>query len=162
MRINLDSITSRKACTVTLDMTSYTLRDGSCDISNIEPVSFEVTKTGKDEYSVVGSLSMTLLIPCDRCLTPTDVSVSFDFDYVVDVSKDSDCEYLDGKELLVEELLYPDMLMNMPVKVLCRQDCRGLCHVCGSNLNNGDCGCDRDVLDPRMAVISDIFKKFDK
>lgn len=161
MRINLDSINNKKTCTVTLDMAGYELSRSSYEISNIEPVSLEVTKTGKDEYSVVGRVAMTLLIPCDRCLLPTENAVNFDFDYIIDISKDAEEEFLDGKDLLVEELLYPDMLMNMPVKVLCRQDCKGLCHVCGSNLNNGDCGCNREVLDPRMAVISDIFKKFD-
>ena len=45
----------------------------------------------------------------------------------------------------------------MPVKVLCRPDCKEICKKCGHNLNDGDCGCDTFVPDPRMAAIKDIF-----
>ena len=44
------------------------------------------------------------------------------------------------------------------MKTLCREDCRGICRKCGRNLNEGDCGCDTVELDPRMAVIAEIFK----
>ena len=42
----------------------------------------------------------------------------------------------------------------------CKEDCKGLCPVCGTNLNEKECGCDRTVADPRMAAIQDIFKNF--
>ena len=48
-------------------------------------------------------------------------------------------------------------LVNMPVKVLCKPGCKGICKQCGHNLNEGECGCDTFVPDPRMAAIKDIF-----
>ena len=59
-----------------------------------------------------------------------------------------------------DRLVYDEILIGFPMKVLCREDCRGICAVCGANLNEGECGCDRTVPDPRMAVIRDIFNNF--
>ena len=53
-----------------------------------------------------------------------------------------------------------DVLMSWPLKVLCKEDCKGICSRCGKNLNEGPCGCAEEPKDPRMAAISDIFSKF--
>ena len=66
---------------------------------------------------------------------------------------------MDGFHLDVETLVHNEILMNWPMKILCKEDCRGICPVCGQNRNQGDCGCDTFVPDPRMAVIQDIFNK---
>jgi uncharacterized protein len=60
----------------------------------------------------------------------------------------------------VDKLVYSEVLIDVPLRVLCSEDCRGLCYKCGANLNRGECGCDRVQLDPRMSVIQDIFKNF--
>ena len=59
--------------------------------------------------------------------------------------------------LNVDELIKNELLLNWPLKVLCREDCRGICKTCGRNLNDGGCGCDDFVPDPRMAAIKDLF-----
>ena len=64
----------------------------------------------------------------------------------------------ENNELLIDRIIAEELLINWPDKVVCKEDCKGLCHVCGHNLNVSDCGCDRVVLDPRMAAIQDIFK----
>ena len=46
------------------------------------------------------------------------------------------------------------------MKVLCSEDCKGICNVCGQNLNEGTCDCEDTGLDPRMSVIRDVFKNF--
>ena len=69
-------------------------------------------------------------------------------------------DYLIGFELDVDKLVYAEILVNWPMKVLCKEDCKGICKVCGMNLNKGTCDCRRTELDPRMAAIQDIFSKF--
>ena len=71
----------------------------------------------------------------------------------------------DGKKekyycLDVDRLIASELMVNLPMKVLCREDCKGICRKCGKNLNEGACGCDDSVPDPRMSVIQDIFKQF--
>ncbi|MBO4749763.1 MAG: DUF177 domain-containing protein, partial [Lachnospiraceae bacterium] len=61
--------------------------------------------------------------------------------------------------LNTETLLYNELMENWPAKILCKEDCKGLCPVCGKNLNEGECGCDRFVPDPRLAGIQDLFKR---
>jgi uncharacterized protein len=55
---------------------------------------------------------------------------------------------------LVREL----SLLAVPIKVLCREDCQGLCQECGANLNLGDCGCAESEIDPRLAVLESLLK----
>ena len=57
----------------------------------------------------------------------------------------------------VNSLVYEEILLGFPMKVLCQEDCKGICKVCGANLNQGECGCVRTEPDPRMSVIRDIF-----
>ena len=69
-------------------------------------------------------------------------------------------DYLIGFELDVDKLVYAEILVNWPMRVLCKDDCKGICKVCGMNLNKGTCSCDSFVPDPRMAAFQDIFNKF--
>ena len=68
--------------------------------------------------------------------------------------------FIQNKELDTDKLLHNEVLINWPMRVLCKEDCKGICSRCGANLNQGSCDCDTADLDPRMAVISDIFKNF--
>lgn len=65
-----------------------------------------------------------------------------------------------GVEINLAALLWQELMLALPVKVLCNMSCKGLCHNCGQNLNHGTCACDGEVLDPRLAVLRNI--KIDK
>ena len=86
----------------------------------------------------------------------TGVSIA-DTERVQDLDENA---YLTGMDLDVDRLVYLEVLMSWPLKVLCREDCKGICSRCGKNLNKGSCGCAEEPKDPRMAAISDIFSKF--
>ena len=66
---------------------------------------------------------------------------------------------MEGYQLNVDSLISNEIFTCWPLKVLCREDCKGLCRVCGKDLNEGECGCDTFVPDPRMAAIMDIFRE---
>jgi len=68
--------------------------------------------------------------------------------------------YVIGYCLDVDQLVCDELILNLPMKVLCSEDCKGICNRCGTNLNHETCDCDVRSLDPRMAVIQDIFKQF--
>ena len=60
----------------------------------------------------------------------------------------------------VDQLVCNELLLSLPMKVLCREDCKGICNRCGTNLNLRTCTCDTRSLDPRMSVIQEIFNEF--
>lgn len=84
---------------------------------------------------------------CDRCLNEFDREYSMDFEHILirTVCYDED-EYVQCPDdtLDVNELAISDLLLSLPSKILCKEDCKGLCPVCGKNLNTGDCGCEND------------------
>lgn len=133
-------------------------------IQEKSPVAFSFSNTGNGRALIKGSLNLTMEIPCDRCLQTVKVPLEIAFEQEVfspdadEQSEDQDEQsFMQGYELDVEAFVNNEILIHMPVKVLCRPDCRGICKKCGHNLNEGECGCDTFVPDPRMAAIKDIF-----
>ena len=110
---------------------------------------------------MTGTIELTVLLYCDRCLKETPYSFSLKVsdtiispDLEAAVSEEEEC--IVGYQVDVDNLIENEILMNWPMKVLCRPDCKGLCSVCGKDLNEGACGCDTFVPDPRLAAIRDI------
>lgn len=126
-----------------------------------QPIQLKCSNIGTGKALVCGTSELILSIPCDRCLKDVKVPVPVSFEQEVlspDIIHQADGQdFLRGYELDVETLMNSEVLVNMPVKVLCKPDCRGICKQCGHDLNEGDCGCDTFVPDPRMAAIKDIF-----
>ena len=172
MLINLSDVLSDQHKTVeeTVPFTMETIRtkSGEYPIVESEPVHVRVEHVRGKELLIHADTRLVTVIPCDRCLEDVRHEFVLDCTRHVDVGL-SDAElteeldesnFIDGYHLDVDKLLYNELLPEWPEKVLCREDCKGLCSICGANLNHGECGCDREVLDPRMAAFQDIFSKF--
>ena len=152
---------------VSIELSSFESRLGDFPILQRSPVVLTVTNQENKTIFIRGSVDVTVSIPCGRCLEEVPTQICFDIDKKLDITDgalvDDEMEendYLIGFELDVDKLVYAEILVNWPMKVLCKEDCEGICKVCGANLNKGDCGCQRTELDPRMAAIQDIFSKF--
>lgn len=96
---------------------------------------------------------------CDRCLMeftrPYDIPVEHILVTALE-NEDSDFVLLQDYQLPLDELVRDDILLELPYKNLCREDCRGLCPQCGKNLNDGLCGCTTKTEDPRLAVLKQL------
>jgi len=152
---------------VSIELTSFESRLGNFPILQKSPVVLTLTNQENKTLFIRGAVDVTLSIPCGRCLEEVPTQICFEIDKKLDIEDsvlvDDEMEendYLIGFELDVDKLVYAEILVNWPMKVLCKEDCEGICKVCGANLNKGDCGCQRTELDPRMAAIQDIFSKF--
>ncbi len=128
------------------------------------PIRVKCSNIGMGKALVHGTLQLVLLAPCDRCLKDVKVSLQLEFEQEVmsmeaiqQEEEQNEQSFLQGYELDIEALVNSEILVNMPVKVLCKPDCKGICKQCGQDLNERDCGCDTFVPDPRMAAIKDIF-----
>jgi len=90
------------------------------------------------------SVKFTLNIVCDRCLKEFERAYSFDFKHVVvtAVNKNNDDFIIaDNYRVDVNEIALSDLLLELPTKLLCSDDCKGLCSVCGCDLNESECNC---------------------
>lgn len=151
--------------TVEIGLTEFESRLGSFPITEKSEFTLHLANQGNKRLTLSGETTVTLAIPCDRCLTEVPVRVPLSMEKTVPLAEseaeevDSDEGFLDGSLLDTDRLIFHEILVNRPLKVLCRDDCKGLCPVCGTNLNERDCGCDRTVIDPRMAIFQDILQK---
>jgi len=146
---------------------------GATQFRVVAPVDlrFKVHKD-QDRYRLVGRVATTLELPCSRCLEPFPLSVdtTFDVRYLPhsantgteerEIEEDalSDAFYRDDRidlQQLMEELFY----LALPMKPLCRTDCKGLCPNCGTNLNESTCGCDVRWEDPRLAGLKALMNR---
>lgn len=136
------------------------IAEESYEVVDHTPVSLTFTNLEKGKAKLEGRAAFVFRMKCDRCLKPVDERVELFFEHIVyapERAEASEESFLDGCQLDVDELLHSEIVINWPMKVLCRQDCKGICRQCGKDLNTGKCDCDSFVPDPRMAVIKDIF-----
>ena len=121
----------------------------------IEPVhlDIQITNTG-DKYLVMGKLTAKTRVECDRCLEQFILPMNIEFYH--ELERD---ELGDENEIDLTDAIYENLLLEQPIKVLCSEDCKGLCPQCGQNLNAKDCGCDREVIDPRLVKLKEFFKQ---
>ena len=109
---------------------------------------------------------------CARCLAPVDGVFSLDFERTValegtiaeDRLEELIDEYviLEGHELDVDLPLCEELMLGFPMRLLCSDDCEGLCPKCGKPKRDGDCGCVLREIDPRLAVLQHYFDDKDK
>ena len=166
MLINLSDVLSDQHKTVEetvrLEMEEIRLQSGTYPIISKEPVHVKVEHIRGKKLLITAETRLSVIIPCDRCLE--DVKREFELNCVkhVDVGL-SDAElteeldesnFIDGYHLDVDKLLFHEILSSWPTKVLCREDCKGLCPKCGTNLNESTCNCSQEKeVDSRLSVL---------
>lgn len=151
---------------VTVEMESFACSLGTFPVTEKSEFSLTVSKIGTDKFLIEGETSITLDIPCDRCLQPVSVeiplAISRECDKSIPEEESEEEPLIVGYHLDTEQLIYCEMLVNWPMKTLCTEACKGICKKCGTNLNHSSCTCDTVELDPRMAKIRDIFNNSNK
>ena len=168
MLINLSDIflSPGKPLSVSCPIEMTEVQNGYESFSIIEKsdVKLDGTHKSKGRAAITGEAYVIVDMQCDRCLKPVPVRIDLSFERnvfspEVDAGEETEdnLDIMDGYHLNVENLIFNEILMNWPMKVLCEADCKGICKMCGKDLNLGECGCDTFVPDPRMAVIKDIF-----
>jgi uncharacterized protein len=122
-----------------------------------------------------GRLSAELELQCARCLEPVPKKISREFELLyrplgADAGRDdlsvTDAEaeigYYQGEGILLEDVLSEQVLLALPLKVTCREDCKGLCPHCGKNRNQEECSCAAPADDPRWAALKEIRDKLER
>lgn len=142
------------------------------DISLLSPVKahLELTKE-HSEVIVEGSLKAELELECGRCLKKyghvMDVPVNVVYHPVAEIGHDRhelkddemDMGFYQGDELDLKELLREQIMLNIQMKPLCDENCRGICSQCGTDLNTGACSCETKKIDSRLEVLKKLLEK---
>jgi uncharacterized protein len=128
-----------------------------------------------NEIVILGKASGTVSEECSRCLRRSDRKFSVEFEVFCDKigahkgkprSEDEDGEtyvaHHDGKVLELGPVVREAIMLSSPMKALCREDCKGLCPVCGVNLNEQTCGCAASTPDARWSVLERLKKEGSK
>lgn len=158
----------RNRYTVAFTLPEVSFGGETYQVLKAEPFELEIASLGKRKFTMKGHVPVTLEAPCARCLEPVSFVCELDFDREFLVGRTAEEQeesmdeeiYLDAYNLDADRLICNELLVSLPMRILCREDCKGICNRCGTNLNLRTCTCDTRELDPRMSVIQEIFNQF--
>lgn len=142
-----------------VDLSDYELYNTKpfASLVNVKGEVFNEAGVVQIDYTV----RFVLKLPCDRCLDIFTRNCEYSFHEVLvnDETPEND-EYIPvpGCKLDLDELVLSDILLSLPVKQLCAEDCKGLCPKCGVNWNHDTCHCTQKEVDPRLAVLGELLK----
>ena len=122
-----------------------------------------------NEVFVNGHVDTRAQVECDRCLKPIELPVNADFEleYITGseyessgVAELTEAEMsvgvFDGDAIDVDEIVKEQILLAVPTRMLCREDCKGICPQCGTDRNTGECNCETKEIDPRWAALKNL------
>ena len=161
-----------------LDLKRLFAKDNECikldaefDFSDIEfsgvfPIKTPVKITGEilSKTGIV-NLSATIIAEyeadCDRCgvLSKKVHTIPVKNIIVTELANGEDNDemlVLEDMKLDLREYVLTEVVLNIPIKHLCREDCKGICQSCGKNLNEGSCDCETESIDPRLQILKDL------
>src|SRR5687768_4837966 len=166
MRIELEKLEDgRGSFAQTYQPEELDLVDDRVTLNGPVTVTGSVRRSGT-EVIVNGRLSSLVSVECDRCLKTVELPISakFSVDYITGkdyessqaaelTAEDLDVSVFDGEAIDVDELVKEQILLSIPDRALCREDCKGICSTCGADMNAGACNCEQIEIDPRWEAL---------
>ena len=130
-----------------------------------EPVQAEgMVRNTAGVLVMTGNITTCIHGTCDRCASPFDREIDLPINVVLvtemanEVNEDEWVFPLEGDSAELDDIVRTVFVLNLDSKLLCKEDCQGLCHRCGKNLNEGPCNCQKE-LDPRFAALKQLLEK---
>ncbi|HCC34967.1 MAG TPA: nucleic acid-binding protein [Ruminococcaceae bacterium] len=166
MILDLRPIFTSETAVMPLD---YALSFSDFEFSGTCPVIFPVRVQGEirreAELTVLSAdIIYDYSAPCDRCASPIVKEITESVYHVLADRPDGGEEteetvLLDDMRLDLDEMVRTDLILSLPTKFVCSEDCRGLCPLCGKNLNEGECGCNNGAKDIRLEKLKELLDR---
>lgn len=164
MKLNFSELCSKRERTkdfnITLD--SKSIRFDDEELKVLEPLEFQGEFRSYDDIvNIKGSITGVIELECSRCLKNFSLHIETDMDdeFTNNSNQEDDSIILvEGDVLDITEIIVNNVISTLPIKKLCNENCKGLCHECGVDLNVHNCNCDYQDVDIRMAKLMDLFK----
>lgn len=134
-----------------VSLESFEFRHREVKIPEKFEINIEIYNT-EDSFVITGSLTGNIRLECSRCLELFTYPVDVKLEAEIDKNNIDDLERVDLIPVIKENIL-----LAIPIKPLCSEECKGLCPQCGQNLNRGECDCDTETVDPRLAELKNFF-----
>ena len=134
------------------------------DVDFAEPITVSGFVKNMAGYMILSAdVKVSYATVCARCVEP--VCSKFEISFEKDIASSGEVDDDNDDYIIIQDkkldLLVPveeEIMLEMPSRTLCKDDCLGLCQKCGKNLNEGDCNCDKDEVDPRLAILKTLLK----
>ncbi|NLI32718.1 MAG: DUF177 domain-containing protein [Deltaproteobacteria bacterium] len=144
--------------------------DDPSDLKLSRPVNVDLEiQKHPDHIRILGIIRGVLQLSCHRCLEPFEYPLEENVDVFLMAEErapdaeeteldveEMDVEFFDGEVIDIDNLVAEQIFLALPFKVLCSEDCLGLCQRCGANLNEGPCGCEMNQRDTPFARLKSI------
>ena len=168
MQIDILTIKGKRNAQLELNFTE-TLQEMGTHLGNLElkePINLKGSITNLGNCFVLkADIKTKVKMNCSRCMKELEHEVDipilerFIGDKADEVGQEDDeVWFFEGNVIDLNDVVISNISLNMPMKILCSDDCKGLCPKCGQDLNESDCGCDTTEIDPRFAKLSELFK----
>jgi uncharacterized protein len=169
MRIELESLEGTDGrFAQTYEPGQLALSDNRVHLAQPATVSGRVTQS-KSQIIVKGQIGALVQVECDRCLRFVEVPVEtrFSLEYVTPQTYEANpaaelkedemgLSVFDGEALDIDDLVGEQIMLSLPSRVLCKENCKGLCPVCGEDRNLADCACESTEIDPRWRALKEL------
>ena len=146
--------------------------NGECEFAVPIRTALRAQRIG-DMVEIDGDIEASVRLPCSRCLQPfeTPLNSHFAFTYMrraTDVIEETELQevelsaenmgivYFQGQKIDLKDTIQEQVVMEFPLRALCKQDCKGLCPKCGADLNEDPCDCDRRSSPGKFAVLENL------
>ncbi|HLV10642.1 MAG TPA: DUF177 domain-containing protein, partial [Halanaerobiales bacterium] len=147
MKLDLSTLKepgSRKTLKKQIKLPDLNFREQIIETPYFFNVSLTIFNT-RDSYIIKGEFKGEIVLQCSRCLDKFDYKIKLKMDNEILKKDVNDPEMIDITNIFVENIL-----LSIPIKVICKKNCKGLCPVCGKNLNKDNCDCKSETIDPRL------------
>jgi uncharacterized protein len=136
-----------------------TLENNGDTIKFTTPISFSgEIKNENGDILVDGEVDFEYEVECHRCGEPVSKTMNFKISELFSADPHEEKYLLKGEILELEDMIIDNIRLNLPVKFLCNSDCKGVCAICGNNLNISECNCSKKNIDSKFSVLSDLLK----
>ncbi len=164
MEWNLQSVLHCDGKRMPMDVSLELAQNPDDDFRILGPVALvgEIVNIGGClEFTAEGRVKLERV--CDRCMEQFETDLVFPVferlkkaDLIDEGNEDPDLILIEGNTIDLDEMVYGALYMNLSSKALCREDCKGLCPICGQNKNFGECSCDDRPTDPRFDILDQL------
>jgi uncharacterized protein len=179
MKLDLNEVVSHLGKHVSYEINEPPIEDAESGLKCVEPIVGKATFSNTGRHVVVrGEFRTTVEIECARCLgsyrVPIQSPIEESFQipgHIPDMAEEQEEEQIEDEEsellfqenmLDLTELLRQNILLALPIKPICSDECKGLCPTCGRNLNEGPCGCPQDTSGSAFAGLAFLLEETDE